>query len=173
MLALNAQGTYFSVYVGRLGGGSLAQGLGWGLPAVLEAPFFLWANRIEGRLGIRRTLALAFACEVAALGVIALARGPALAVAGMTLQGPAFALFYGAAVPAVDRLVPVGWRASGQALLWASCYGVGSVAANLGGSLGAARLGLPGLYRVLALFALCAAALFALLARRAVPEDRP
>ena len=172
MLALNAQGTYFSVYVGRLGGGPVAQGLGWALPALLEAPFFLWAARIERRVGIRRTMLLAFACEVAALTVIALARGPALAVAGMTVQGPAFALFYGAAVPAVDRLVPSGWRASGQSLLWASCYGIGAVVANLGGGLGAAVLGLSGLYRVLALLSFAAAGLFASLAPRTVPDGR-
>ncbi len=172
MLALNAQGTYYSVYVQRLGGGALAQGLGWALPALLEVPFFLWARRIEERLGIRRTLLAAFAAEVVTLVLIALARGPALAVAGMTVQGPAFALFYGAAVPAVDRLVPSGWRASGQSLLWASCFGIGAVAANLGGSAVAATLGLRALYPVLALFALGAALLFAALAPRAVPDGR-
>jgi PPP family 3-phenylpropionic acid transporter len=169
-LAFNVQGTYFSVDVARLGGGALAQGLGWALPAAVEAPFFLMAAAIEERLGIRRTLLLAFGCEAAAVLAIALAPGPAAAVAGMTLQGPAFALFYGAAVPAVDRLVPAGLRASAQTLLWAGCFGFGAVLGNLGGSAAVAAMGLAGAYRALLACALGAALLFWTLGRRAIPD---
>ena len=169
-LAFNVQGTYFSVDLARLGGSAFGQGLGWALPAAIEAPFFLAAAAMERRLGIRRTLLLAFFCEAAAVLAIAQARGPGTAIAGMALQGPAFALFYGASVPAVDRLVPPGLRASAQTLLWAGCFGLGAVAANLGGAAAVAAVGLQGLYRALLVCALAAAALFWALGPRALPE---
>lgn len=173
MLALDAHDTYFSVYLARLGGGPATHGFGWALPAVLEAPCFLGSAAMERRLGGGKTLLLAFACEVAALTGIALAPGAWWAVAAMTLQGPAFALFHGAAVPMIDPLAPAGWRASSQTLLWASCFGLGGVAANLAGGLLVQAMGLVGLYRALALFSGGAAALFWVGARRAVAAAAP
>lgn len=160
MLALDAHNTYFSVYLARLGGGPAAQGFGWALPAVLEAPCFLGSAALGRRLGGGKTLLIAFACEVAALTGIALAPGAWWAVAAMTMQGPAFALFYGAAVPMIDRLAPAGWRASSQTLLWASCFGLGGVVAGLAGGWLVGAVGLVGLYRALALFSGVAAGLF-------------
>ena len=161
LLAFNANGTYLSVYLTRLGGGSLAQGLAWAVPALIEVPLFFGLDALRERLGLRATLVLSVACEVSALTLIGLARGPALALVGMALQGPAFAIFYGAAVPAVDTLVPAGLRASGQSLLWMSCFAVGSIVANGLAGIGAVRLGLRGMYRGLAAFALVSAVVFA------------
>ncbi len=173
LVPMNAHSTYFSLYVAHLGGGPVFQGAGWALPALVEVPFFLWGPRLQRRIGVRRTLITAFACQGLSLGSIALATGPAAAVAGALLQGPAFALFYGAAVPAVDRLSPPGLRASGQALLWASCFGAGSVAANVGAALGATALGPAGLYRAMSGWSLAATLIFALAAPRALQTDAP
>ncbi len=171
IVPMNAHSTYFSLYLARLGGTPAHQGAGWSLPAFAEVPFFLWGAGARDRLGMRRTLILAFGCLAASLVGIAAAPGPGLAVAAAVLQGPAFALFYGAAVPAVDGLAPDGWRASGQSLLWAACFGAGSVVANLGAGWAAAALGVKGLYRVLAAASLVAAAVCATVAGRTVPDD--
>jgi len=171
LLPMSAHSTYFSLDLTRLGGTAAAQGAGWALPALAEVPFFLWGAAAARRLGLARTLQVAFACQAVSLGLIALAHGPALAVGGALVQGPAFALFYGAAVPAVDRLAPPGLRASGQALLWATCFGAGSIAANLLGGWVASAAGTAGLYRALALFALASAAAFALLLPREVRDS--
>ncbi len=170
LVPMNAHSTYFSLYLAHLGGGAVFQGAGWALPALVEVPFFLWGPRVQRRLGVRRTLVIAFACQGLSLAAVALAGSPLAATAGALLQGPAFALFYGAAVPAVDRLAPPGLRASGQALLWASCFGAGSVAANLGAAWGAAALGPAGLYRAMAGWSLAATLVFALLAPRTDPQ---
>lgn len=169
VIPMNAHSTYFSLYLTRLGGTAASQGAGWALPAFAEVPFFLWGSAIERRLGMRRTLFLGFTCLTASLSVIALAHSPQVAVAGAVLQGPAFGLFYGAAVPAVDRLAPAGLRASGQSLLWAACFGLGSVTANLGAGWGAASLGAQGLFRALAAFSWMALGLYAAVAQRAIP----
>jgi PPP family 3-phenylpropionic acid transporter len=162
LLAFNANGTYLSVYLGRLGGGPLDQGLAWAIPALLEVPLFFNLDALRRRFGLRRTLTASLACEVAALSLIGGASSPLLALTGMALQGPAFAIFYGAAVPAVDGLVPEGMRASGQSLFWTFAFGVGSIVANAGAGLLSVPLGLGGMYRVLAAFALVSAMAFAL-----------
>ena len=162
LLAFNANGTYLSVYLGRLGGGALWQGAAWALAALVEVPFFFSLGALRARIGARHTLVLACACEVLALACIALAQGPSLVLLGMGLQGPAFALFYGAAVPVADALVPAGLRASGQSLLWTTCYGVGAIAGNGLAAVGTSALGIQGMYRGLTLFALVATAVFAL-----------
>lgn len=170
LLPLNATWTYLSVYLqGSLGGGPLAVGASWAIAAATEAPFFFALGGTQRRLGLRGTLLLSFAAGAAGLACIAGARGPALALAGMALQGPAFAIFYGAAVMAVDALAPDGLKASAQSLLWACCFGAGSMVANACSGLLAGRIGVGGMFRVLAAFAVAAGAAFALAQGRLLP----
>jgi PPP family 3-phenylpropionic acid transporter len=55
---------------------------------------------------------------------------PILAVAVELMHGLSFSLLVVAAVEYVNQLVPPAWRATGQSLYAAACFGAGTLAGN-------------------------------------------
>jgi PPP family 3-phenylpropionic acid transporter len=75
-------------------------------------------------------------------------RAPLLAMAVEASHGLTFSLFLVASIDHVNRVVPGEWRASGQTLLWAACYGIGGIVGNAWAGALYDRLGVQALFRV-------------------------
>ena len=117
---------FFGLLVRDRGLPSAVTGLGMGAGVAAEVGLLLWFPRLEGRFRLRTLLAVAFAGSSLRWLLLSRAEGAAAVVALQLLHGLTFGLFWGSAVAALGRLVPVRLRSTGQALFSAVVFGGGN-----------------------------------------------
>jgi MFS family permease len=119
----NFNGVYFT----DIGGSSTLFGLAIAIDAVGEIPLYFLAAPIFRRFGLQRALLFTFVCSTIRVFAYAFISNPRVAVWIELSNGISWTLFWVAAVEYVNQLVKPEWRATGQALLNAACFGAGTI----------------------------------------------
>lgn len=118
---------FYGVYFTDIGGSSTLFGLAIAVSAAGEIPLYFLAAPIFKRFGLQRALLFTFVCSTLRLFAYAFIGNPNVAIWIELCNGVSWTLFWVAAVEHVNRLVKPQWRATGQALLNASCWGAGNI----------------------------------------------
>jgi PPP family 3-phenylpropionic acid transporter len=122
---------FYGVYFTDIGGSSSLYGLAIAISAVAEIPFYFLSYGIIKRFGLQRALLFSFVCSTIRLFAYAFIGNPRVAMWIELSNGASWTLFWVAAVEHVNQLVKPEWRATGQSLLNASCWGAGAILGNL------------------------------------------
>ncbi|MDX6326428.1 MAG: transporter, family, 3-phenylpropionic acid transporter [Nocardioidaceae bacterium] len=131
--AMGASSTALPLRLVDVGGGVVAVAAAAVVGAVAEIPFMRSSGSISRRLGLRAVFLVGGALFAASLVMYGVLSAPVLVVLACVLRGAGYALVYVALVTSVGRLVPVGQRATGQALLQTTMMGLAPI---VGSSLG-------------------------------------
>jgi PPP family 3-phenylpropionic acid transporter len=123
---------FYGVYFTDIGGASTLFGLAIAVSAAAEVPLYFLAVPIIRRFGIERTLVFTFVCSTLRLFAYAFIGRPQVAIWIELSNGVSWTLFWVAAVEYVNQIVTSEWRATGQSLLNASCWGVAIILGMLG-----------------------------------------
>jgi PPP family 3-phenylpropionic acid transporter len=118
---------FLGVYYNDIGGSSSLFGLAIALDCMGEIPFYFLANRIIKRFGLRNVLLFTFTCSTLRLFAYSFIRNPKIALLIEPSNGVSWTLFWVAAVEHVNKIVSPEWRATGQALQYAFCFGAGTL----------------------------------------------
>ncbi|UCE98724.1 MAG: MFS transporter [Planctomycetota bacterium] len=122
--------TFYGVYLKDIGASRSLMGIAFGLQGGIELPFYFYSNVFVKRFGSSRVLTFAFLIFTIRLFLYSFISTPVLAVSVELLHGLSYSLFVVAAVEYVNELVPSAWRATGQSLYAAACFGAGTLAGN-------------------------------------------
>ena len=129
--------------------------------------------RLAARFGSHRLLLLGAAFFAVRGCIYVLADRPEMLVAGSTLEGAGFGLFFVASVGYVAELSPKGLTATAQGVHSAVAFGIAAViGAALGGAI-ATAITIPGLFAVGAMSSVVSVAVLALALRAAPHATRP
>jgi PPP family 3-phenylpropionic acid transporter len=123
--------SFFGIYLKDIGASRQLMGFAFGLDAAIELPFYFFSNVFVKRFGARRVLTFAIAMFAVRLFLYSFISTPLLAVSVELMHGLTFSLFIVSAVEYVNELVPPAWRATGQSLYAAACFGAGTLAGNM------------------------------------------
>jgi len=122
--------TFYGVYLDDIGASHGLKGFAFGLDALIELPFYFFSNVFVKRFGPRKVLIFAFSIFTIRLLLYSIISTPGLAVSVELMHGLSYSLFVVAAVEYVNKLVPPVFRATGQSLYAAACFGAGTLAGN-------------------------------------------
>jgi MFS family permease len=132
-VAMGASWTALPLRLLEVGGGVATVAAAAVVGAIAEIPLMRSSGSLSNRLGNGTVVLIGGTLFAASLALFGLLTTPALLVAACVLRGGGYALVYVALVTSVGRLVPVGQRATGQALLQTTLMGVAPI---IGSSLG-------------------------------------
>jgi len=139
--------SFYSIYMNELGASRQLIGLAFAVLGLSELPLYLCAAGIMRRIGPARTLVVSFLLLALRSFLYSSVSQPVWAVVVQLAHG-SLALFLVASVEYVNRLVPGAWRATGQSLLWATQFGIGSVLGNSLAGFVYDRVGARALFRL-------------------------
>lgn len=122
--------TFYGVYLSDIGASRQLMGIAFGLQGGIELPFYFFSNIFIKRFGPAKILVFAFLIFTIRMFLYSFISTPGLAVSVELTHGLSFSLFVVAAVECVNELVPPVWRATGQSLYAASCFGAGTLVGN-------------------------------------------
>jgi MFS transporter, PPP family, 3-phenylpropionic acid transporter len=111
-----------------LGLSSGVTGAGLALGVLAEVFALLAFPRLLRRFSLRVLFAAAFAATALRWALVARAHSAPLLIGLQLLHALSFGVFWGTAVEAMQRVVPVRLRATGQALFSALVFGLGNAA---------------------------------------------
>lgn len=164
-LAASSMYSFFSIYLDTIGAPSSMIGTAYFLEGLSEIPVFFLSGWFIRRMGAKwgvATGALAYGVRLLAYSAI---KTPVFALAFQLLHGLSFSLFFASAVNYVDYLVPTHMRTTGQAVLGATYWGIGSILGNTLSGLLYDTLGVTSLFRVSGMIALVSCSIVVLLVR--------
>lgn len=121
---------FYSVYMKENGASASLVGYGLSFQGLCELPLFYFSARIIARLGMKTTLLLTIITTVLRLFLYSIVKDPMAAIGIEVLHGISWSLFWVVCVEYVNKLVKEEWRVTGQSLLYASYYGIGTIAGN-------------------------------------------
>ena len=122
--------SFYGVYLDDIGASHGLKGFAFGLQAAIELPFYFFSNVFISRFGSRRVLSFAILIFTIRLFLYSFISTPLPAVSVELLHGLSYSLFIVAAVEYVNELVGPVFRATGQSLYAAACFGAGTLAGN-------------------------------------------
>lgn len=126
---------FFPLYFSSIGGTNDMLGVLYFISAISEAPFLLFADRIEKRIGIQRTLALSMGVIGVRFLLMYLIKSPLLMYPVMLLNGMTFIVFSFSLAVYINRTVGMELRATGQTI-HGMCMALGRILGSvLGGYL--------------------------------------
>jgi MFS family permease len=131
--AMGASSTALPLRLVDVGGGVVSVAAAAVVGAVAEIPFMRSSGALGRSLGLPAVFLVGGALFAASLVLVGALTAPVLVVLACVLRGAGYALVYVALVTSVGRLVPVGRRATGQALLQTTLMGLAPI---VGSSLG-------------------------------------
>jgi PPP family 3-phenylpropionic acid transporter len=114
----------------EMGASSVIVGVGLSFQGLCELPFFYFSAKIIQRLGFKGTLLLTIGATIIRLFLYSFIKNPYLAIPIEILHGLSWSLFWVVCVEFTNALVPENWRATGQSLLYAAYFGVGTIMGN-------------------------------------------
>jgi len=139
--AFGSTGNYITLQIDVLGGGALIIGAASAFQAFTEVPTMAYMHVLVARFGTRRLYAAGCAIYVAVFVAWAFVTSP-LGIALLRLVcGVGFGFIAVGAVVIADELIPAHLRATGQALVKSTMFGLAPIAGTLGGGLVYAALG--------------------------------
>ncbi len=122
--------TFYGVYLDDITASHGLKGFAFGLDAAIEFPFYFFSIVFVRRFGARRVLTFAVSMFAVRLFLYSVISTPMLAVSVELMHGLSYSLFIVSAVEYVNELVPAAWRATGQSLYAAACFGAGTLTGN-------------------------------------------
>ena len=121
---------FYSVYIKQNGASASLVGYGLSFQGLCELPLFYFSARIIARLGMKTTLMITIIATVLRLFLYSMVKNPQIAIGIEVLHGISWSLFWVVCVEYVNKLVKEEWRVTGQSLLYAAYYGIGTIAGN-------------------------------------------
>jgi MFS transporter, PPP family, 3-phenylpropionic acid transporter len=121
---------FYSVYMKENGASASLVGYGLSFQGLCELPLFYFSAKIITRLGIKNTLLVTIAATVLRLVLYSVVKNPKAALIIEVLHGISWSLFWVVCVEYVNKLVKEEWRVTGQSLLYAAYFGIGTIAGN-------------------------------------------
>jgi PPP family 3-phenylpropionic acid transporter len=172
--AFGSTGNYITLQIDVLGGGALLVAAASAFQAFTEVPTMAYMHRLVDRFGTRRLYAAGCAIYFAVFFAWAFVTNPLWIALLRLVAGVGFGFIAVAAVLIADELVPAHLRATGQALVKSTMFGLAPIAGTLGGGLVYETLGPATLFIASAVLALAAGvATVTLTAARRAPEVEP
>lgn len=171
-LTLNANLSFFSIYLDSIGASEGAIGLGWAIASLSEIPVMLFSGRIARRIGAAGLLKVAFTIFAIRWLLYSFITTPALAILVQALHGLSFGAYLVGGVTYINERTPAGLSTTAQALLNLVSFGLGSVSGSLLGGYLFETIGFTWFFRLLSLIVLVAFTLF-LLSQRLFPSPTP
>ena len=160
-IATNASITFMGVVLDSMGADKGLIGIASTIGAIIEIPFMMFSPYLLRRFGAARLLLVAFSLNVVRYSLLAWMPSPGWAVPINIIHGPAFVLFWNAAITLANKMAPPGMAGTAQGLLSSTMSLAGVVGALLTGVL-FDRLGPHGLFTVMAVIVAVALILFGL-----------
>ena len=164
--------SFLSVRLVDLGAPAGLVGMAWIVGAIVEVPIMFAFPRLAARFGAHRLLVLGAAFFALRACLYTLADRPEMLVAGGTLEGAGFGLFFVASVGYVAELAPRGRIATAQGLHSAVAFGIASVIGAAAGGAIATAITIPGLFGVAAIASVVSVGVLAVALRRAPQTAR-
>jgi len=124
-MTLSAYDTLFSLHVERLGMASWVTGAAMSVGVLIEVIVLLFGRQLLDRVGPIRLLLIAVSCGVPRWIITGTTFDPWVLIATQGLHGIHFGAFWISGVALFSEKAPENLRASAQALLPASAFGVG------------------------------------------------
>ncbi len=121
---------FYSIYLKEIGGSAKLVGYGISLQGLCELPWFYFSAVIIRKLGMKVTLLITILVTTFRMLLYSFVKNPYFAIPIELLHGISWSLFWVVCVEFVNSLVPEQRRATGQSLLYAAYYGVGTIAGN-------------------------------------------
>ncbi len=122
---------FYSIYMKENGASASVVGIGISFQGLCELPFFYFSARIIHRFGLRTTLLITVFATAVRLLLYSLVSNPYAALSIEILHGISWSLFWVVCVEYVNKLVPEAWRVTGQSFLYATYFGIGTIAGNM------------------------------------------
>ena len=121
---------FYSIYMKENGASASVVGIGISFQGLCELPFFYFSARIIRHFGLRNTLIITVFATALRLLLYSLVSNPYAALSIEILHGISWSLFWVVCVEYVNMLVPEEWRVTGQSFLYATYFGIGTIAGN-------------------------------------------
>lgn len=167
--SITAVSSFLSVRLFDLGAGAEMVGGAWVVGSIVEVPIMFAFPRLAARFGAHRLLIVGAVFFAARSILYALAGAPVVLVAGASLEGVGYGLFFVGSVGYVAELAPKGRIAMAQGVHSGLAFGLASITgAAVGGAI-ATAITIPGMFAVTAVVS-CAAVGGVVLALRTAPR---
>jgi PPP family 3-phenylpropionic acid transporter len=167
--SVTAVSSFLSVRLFDQGAGAEMVGGAWVVASIVEVPVMFAFPRLAARFGSHRLLVVGAVFFAARSVLYAVAGAPTVLVAGASLEGVGYGLFFVGSVGYVAELSPKGRIATAQGVHSGVAFGLASITgAAVGGAI-ATAITIPGMFAVGALVS-CAAVGGVVLALRAAPR---
>lgn len=121
---------FYFPYMKEIGATAALTGYGLSLQGLCELPLFYFSARIILRFGMKTTLLITIFVTVGRMLLYTAVKNPYAALPIELLHGISWSLFWAVCVEFVNSVVPAERRATGQSLLYAAYYGIGTIAGN-------------------------------------------
>ena len=140
-VAFGATGNYIALQIDFLGGGAILIGAAAAFQAFTEVPTMAYMHVLVARFGTRRLYALGCLIYLGVFVSWAFVTSPLWIALLRLVCGVGFGFIAVAAVVITDELIPVQLRATGQALVKSTMFGLAPIVGTLGGGLVYSALG--------------------------------
>ncbi|MFW6370404.1 MAG: MFS transporter [Bacteroidota bacterium] len=114
-----------TIYFKSLGASNTIVGIAFTMQTIAEIPLFFLGAWFISRLGYKKVTYIAFFMGAVRLLYYGFSNEPLVAIWGGLLQGFTLSFFIIGVVEYVHKKVPLEWRSTGQALIWAFHFGAG------------------------------------------------
>lgn len=122
---------FYSIYMKENGASASLVGIGISFQGLCELPFFYFSARIISRFGIKTTFLITVFATAVRLLLYSVVSNPYAAISIEVLHGISWSLFWVVCVEYINMLVPEEWRVTGQSLLYATYFGIGTITGNM------------------------------------------
>ena len=140
--------SFLSIYLDNIGASATMIGTATLLEGLSEIPLFLLSGWFIRRIGAKWGVVIGAAAYGLRMLGYSLVRVPELALAFQLLHGLSFSLMYASAVNYVDSLCPTNLRTTGQSMLGAVYWGLGSIIGNTVGGRLVDRIGIFSMFQL-------------------------
>ena len=121
---------FYSAYMKENGATDSLVGYGLSFQGLCELPLFYFSARIILRLGLKTTLIVTVLATTVRMLLYSITKNPYAALPIELLHGFSWSLFWVVCVEYINKLVDERWLATGQSLLYAAYFGIGTIAGN-------------------------------------------
>jgi len=151
-MAESSVGTFLFLHIQNLGGATSLMGTSMSLAILGEIVGFTFARRVQGRIGARRMIIIAFLLRGIWFLVVSTFQNPVFILPFEVLGGLSFAFLLSGSVAYINRRAPARIGTTAQAIRVAVMLGLGGGTGALVSGLLYDALGSAGMFRVMGYF---------------------
>lgn len=123
--------SFLNLYFVELKANNDIIGYAYAVQALSEVPFFFIGNRIFKKLGNANTLIISMSIMFLRLLLYGLSHNIYIGIILGVLQGFTFSFFLIPVVDYINKLLPNGYHATAQTIIWGCYFGIGNTLGNL------------------------------------------